>query len=62
MLYWLRAGMALKNLEKFRQVKRKKKQSIKRDVNLLHSVPDTRAPTTTPPLLSLLPIIISPLS
>ena len=57
MLYWFRAGMARENLEKFRQVKKKKKQRIKRDLNPLHSVQHTRVPTTTPPLL---PIIISP--
>ena len=63
------------NLENFQQVKKKKNQSIKllcegadtqtsikRDSNPLHSVPHTRAPTTTPPLLSLLPIIIFHLS
>ena len=41
---WLHAGMARENLEKFRQVKKKKKQSIKRDLNPLHSVPHTRDP------------------
>ena len=33
-----------------------KNQSIKRDLNPLHSIRHTRAPNTTPPLLSLLPI------
>ena len=49
----------LQELEKFQQVKRKK-ISIKRDLNPLHSVPHTRAPTTTPPLLSLLQSLFPP--
>ena len=55
-LYWLCAGMARPILQELRKMS----TSIKQDLNPLHSVLHTRAPTTTPPLLSLLPIIIPP--
>ena len=54
MLYCrLRAGMARKieELRKISTSEKKKNQSIKQDLNPLHSVPHTRVPTTTPPLL-----------
>ena len=50
----------LRELRKF-STSEEKNQSIKRDLNPLHSVRHTRTPTTTPLLLSLqLSVIISP--
>ena len=47
------------NLEKFREVKKKSKYKVRLISNLLHSVQHTKAPITTPLLLS---IIILPLA